>query len=162
MKIQFSRGKDKKDVLSIVRSDGSRSWQHQQPGIPAHDLTHYAVESELGLRDAFFGLVAKGWDITRLTDRDVRSMLPLEGLWAEFVVGLIQTERLASEPLSADEFNDMLTKELRNRGLVYDRRITEDELFRIRRTFMDIYSSWRLLKPSESITLEFISDPQTV
>src|SRR5215467_451241 len=137
LKVRFTRGKDKKDVLSVVRADGSQSWQHQQPGIPVHDLTHFAVESTLQLKNGFYGLLAQGWDITRLVDKDVRSMLPLEGLWTEFVVGLVQTERLSPEPLSATEFNDLLDKEKENFGLKYERRLTEDELFGIRRTFLD-------------------------
>src|SRR5262249_15442521 len=121
LNVQFTRGKDKKDVLSVVREDGSRSWQHQTAGIPAHDLTHFAGGLTFGLRNAFFGLVAQGWDITRLTDRDVRAILPPEGLWTEFVVGLVQTERFATEPFSAADFNDLLEKEKENFSLKYDR-----------------------------------------
>src|SRR5436190_2800556 len=126
LKVQFARGKDKKDVLSVVRADGSQSWQHQQPGIPVHDLTHFAIESTLGLKNGFYGLLAQGWDITRLTDKDVRSILPAEGLWTEFVVGLVQTERLSPEPLSAGEFNQMLDTEKKNRDFVFPRVVTEE------------------------------------
>jgi hypothetical protein len=155
LKVRFTRGKDKKDVLAVVREDGSQSWQHQQPGIPVHDLTHFAVESTLQLKNGFYGLLAQGWDITRLTDRDVRASLPREGLWTEFVVGLVQTERLAPEPLSALEFNNLLNKEKQNSGLQYDRELTDEELSRIRQTFLDLYLRWRLLKPGESLSLEF-------
>jgi len=155
LNVQFTRGKDKKDVLSVVREDGSRSWQHQTAGIPAHVLTHFAVESTLGLRNAFYGLVAQGWDITRLTDRDVRAILPPEGLWTEFVVGLVQTERLSTEPFSAADFNDLLEKEKENFSLKYDRQLTDDELFRIRQIFLEKYSEWRTLKPGESMSMNF-------
>jgi len=155
LKVQFTRGKDKKDVLSVVREDGSQSWQHQQPGIPVHDLTHFAVESTLRLKNGFYGLLAQGWDISRLTDRDVRSILPPEGLWTEFVVGLVQTERLSSEPLSAAEFNEMLETEKRNRSFVFPRVVTDEELRKIRELFATIYFQWRSLKPGESLPLEF-------
>ena len=155
LKVRFTRGKDKKDVLSVVRADGSQSWQHQQPGIPVHDLTHFAVESTLGLKNGFYGLVAQGWDITRLIDKDVRSLLPAEGLWTEFVVGLIQTERLAAEPLTAAQFNELLKKEKDNFGLNYDRQLSDDELFHIREKFLELYSNWRILKPGESLSVTF-------
>jgi len=155
LKIRFTRGKDKKDVLSAVRSDGSQTWQHQHPGIPAHDLTHFAVESTLRLKNGFYGLLAQGWDITRLIDRDVRSILPPEGLWVEFVVGLVQTERLAPEPLSAAEFNNLLEKEKENFGLKYDRHLSDDELSSIRQVFLENYSKWRALQPGESLSLIF-------
>ncbi len=139
----------------MVRKDGSQSWQHQTAGIPVHDLTHFAVETTLGLKNGFYGLVAQGWDITQLTAKDVRSILPVEGLWTEYVVGLIQTERLSPEPMSADEFNGQLEKEKQESGLKYDRRLTEDELFNIRKTFLAIYSEWRQLGPGESLSLTF-------
>jgi len=109
----------------------------------------------LRLSNAFFGLVAQGWDITRLTDRDVRAILPPEGLWTEFVVGLVQTERLATEPLSVADFNDLLEKEKENFGLKYDRQLTDDELLRIRQIFLEKYSEWRALKPGESMSMNF-------
>jgi hypothetical protein len=153
--IQFSRGKDKHDVLSVIRENGSRSWQHQQPGIPVHDLTHFAVESTLALADGFYGLLTQGWDITRLTDRDVRDVLPPEGMWTELVVGLVQAERTSPEPLSAADFNDLLEKEKTNFGLTVDRVLTEQELDRIRESFLHLFGKWRALKPGEEMTLEF-------
>jgi hypothetical protein len=155
LKVRFTRGKDKKDVLSVTREDGSQSWQHQQPGIPVHDLTHFAVESALHLKNGFYGLLGQGWDITRLTAKDVRSTLPIEGLWAEFVVGLVQTERLSPSPLPADEFNALLDQEKEKLALKLERRITEEELFEIRRLFLELYSQWRRLQPGESLSLTF-------
>jgi hypothetical protein len=157
LEVRFKRGKDKKDVLSVVREDGSQSWQHQQPGIPVHDLTHFAVESTLGLKNAFYGLLAQGWDISRLVDKDVRSILPVEGLWTEFVVGLVQTERLSNEPFSAGEFNEMLEREKGNHSLKFDRQVTGNELGKIRETFATLFFQWRSLQPGEEITLHFDS-----
>jgi hypothetical protein len=156
MKVQFRKGKDKKDVLSIVREDGSQSWQHQQPGIPVHDLTHFVVESTLGLKNSFYGLLSQGWDITRLTDKDVRSILPPEGLWTELIVGLVQTERLSPQPLSVEEFNEMLESSKRDFSLKYERRLTEEELSRIRAEFWSLYIRWRSLKPGERLSLDFV------
>jgi hypothetical protein len=157
LEVRFKRGKDKKDVLAVVREDGSQSWQHQQPGIPVHDLTHFAVESTLGLKNGFYGLLAQGWDISRLVDKDVRSILPVEGLWTEFVVGLIQTERLSTEPFTAAEFNEMLAKEKNNHSLRFDRQLTEDELRKIRETFATLIFQWRSLPPGGELTLHFDS-----
>ena len=155
LKVKFTRGKDKKDVLAVTREDGSTSWQHQQPGIPVHDLTHFAVESSLGLKNGFYGLLSQGWDITRLTAKDVRTLLPPEGFWTELVVGLIQTERLAPEPFSAAEFNELLMKEQNERGMKIDRILTDEELNLIRVSFLDLYSRWRQLQPGEALQLEF-------
>lgn len=55
---------DKYDLLRCVRRDGSAA-QTQMPrqGILPHDLVHYVVESALGYRHGFLGLVAAGADI---------------------------------------------------------------------------------------------------
>jgi hypothetical protein len=155
MKVQFTRGRDKRDVLVILRKDGTRSWQHQPAGIPVHDLTHFAVESTLGLKDGFYGLLAQGWDIMRLTDRDVRQVLPPEGLWTEFVVGLVQAERTSPDPLPAEEFNKLLESEKANCGLKFERALKDEELRQIRDCFTQLFMKWRALGPGETMTLDF-------
>src|SRR5712675_2192817 len=78
MLIQISR----RGVLRCVRGDGSVIWQKQggrNAGFFAlHDLTHFAVESVLGVRRGFFGLIAEGWDVEDMTGKGVRGALPGE------------------------------------------------------------------------------------
>jgi hypothetical protein len=55
---------DKLDLLRCVRRDGSETAVAMpRQGILPHDLMHYVVESGLGWRDGFLGLVAAGADI---------------------------------------------------------------------------------------------------
>ena len=70
-------------------------------------------------------------------------------------MGLVQTERLSPEPLSASEFNEMLETEKRNRSFVFPRDVTEEELRKTRELFATLYFQWRSLKPGESLSLEF-------
>ena len=56
---------DGRSALTLERADGTRTWQRQDRHaafFAAHDLTHLAVETTLGLREAFLGRVAQGWD----------------------------------------------------------------------------------------------------
>jgi len=55
---------DKYDQLDCVRADGSvtKAMMPRQ-GVLPHDLIHYVVESVLGYRHGFLGLVAQGVDI---------------------------------------------------------------------------------------------------
>src|SRR5947207_10613282 len=63
--IEFAKRKDGNTVLRCIRDDGSTSWQrvddNQAAFFPLHDLTHYAVETELGFGQGFYGLIADGW-----------------------------------------------------------------------------------------------------
>ena len=64
MIIRLSKGNNKQDTLTCVRTDGSTTWTHLHPNMFQHDLMHYAVESILGLQNSFFGQVANGIDIS--------------------------------------------------------------------------------------------------
>jgi hypothetical protein len=68
--IATKQGKaDKYDTLRCVRRDGSEAVsQLPRQGILPHDLVHFVVESELGWRNGFLGLVAAGADIASLLD----------------------------------------------------------------------------------------------
>jgi hypothetical protein len=66
MKLIASRAgrTDKYDQLRCVRRDGSATGcAMPRQGILPHDLVHYVVESTLGWRHAFYGMIAAGTDI---------------------------------------------------------------------------------------------------
>jgi len=109
MLIRFSRPKGV-PVLTCVRDDGRATYSKSRHGefFALHDLLHYAVESTLGLRDSFFGLVARGWTIADFDGPGVLEKLPPEAGQTEFIVGLLLQDYMAGEPGSADEFNRAL------------------------------------------------------
>lgn len=60
---------DKYDRLRCIRRDGSETaCDMPRQGILPHDLVHYVVESALGYRHGFLGLVAGGADIRAVLD----------------------------------------------------------------------------------------------
>ncbi len=80
LRITLTAHTDGNVVLQCERDDGSATWQRQQGRharfFPLHDLTHYAVETRLGFRQGFFGLIAAGWDIEDTTGKGRRGPLP--------------------------------------------------------------------------------------
>lgn len=68
--IATKRGKaDKYDGLRCIRRDGSESaCDMPRQGILPHDLAHCVVESALGYRHGFLGLVAGGAEIRDIVD----------------------------------------------------------------------------------------------
>ena len=55
---------DKLDLLRCIRRDGSEtSTAMPRQGILPHDLVHVVVESGLGWRHGFLGMIAAGFDI---------------------------------------------------------------------------------------------------
>ena len=112
MVIQLKKGRDGPATLACVRADGSRTWGKEHPFFPVHDLTHCAVESVLGLDQAFFGLIATGWDIDDFAKPGASRRMPSEAIMAEHVVGVFDRERTLPAPLSASEFNETVVASL--------------------------------------------------
>lgn len=80
MRVQITKKGNGSGVLRCVRAEGSVTWQKQTDRHAAffalHDLTHFAVETTLGYRRGFFGLIAEGWEIEDTTGKGARGPLP--------------------------------------------------------------------------------------
>ena len=102
MFIQLKKGRDGPATLACVRADGSRTWGKEHPFFPVHDLTHCAVENVLGFDQAFFGLIATGWDIDDFTKPGASRKLPFQAIVAEHVVvvAIFVVREDAVEPLT--------------------------------------------------------------
>ena len=72
--------------------------------MPAHDLTHFAVESTLGVRRGFYGLLTEGWEITDFAKPWPRGPIPDEALVVELIVGVLDAERRQGEAMTAAAF----------------------------------------------------------
>jgi hypothetical protein len=96
LQIEIAKQPDGAGVLRCIRQDGSVTWQKQTKHaahFAVHDLTHFAVETVLGYRRGFFGLIAQGWDVDDTTGKGARGVLPAEAIKVEKIVGLFDSER---------------------------------------------------------------------
>lgn len=159
MKIEITKKKDGSAILKCVRADGSEVWQKQQgPSaafFPLHDLTHYSVESELGIRDAFFGLVASGWSIEDTTGKGTRGALPANAIFVEHVVGTLDSERASGSRWPATDFNETIARAFAGAGLTVPRALTEDDILRIRKRRAELFAEWRELPSGATLHLAF-------
>src|SRR5690606_20586325 len=88
MLIRFTRLTNERHRFEIVRDDGTREAHDLETrSTLAHDLTHYAVEIEVGLRGAFYGRLASGMKYAELT---TTAKAGPEAMQAERVVALLQ------------------------------------------------------------------------
>ena len=72
--------------------------------MPAHDLTHYAVESILGFSRGFIGLCAEGWDIGDF-EKDAPKNLPPEAGLAEVIAGELSRMEMTGQWGTVEECN---------------------------------------------------------
>ncbi|HZE12780.1 MAG TPA: hypothetical protein VE086_03400 [Chthoniobacterales bacterium] len=162
--IEFAKRKDGNTVLRCVRDDGSSTWQRnedQHAGFfPIHDLLHYAVESELGFAQGFFGLIGAGWNMDQTTGKSARGPLPHEALEVEHFVSLFTAEWNSATVWTAAEFAEQATSFARARGWPAPRYLTDEQLTHVRDRFNELVARWRDLPDGETLRLEFPATPR--
>lgn len=154
MIIRLKKGRGKPDVLTCIRSDGSTTWTRLR--IPAqHDLVHYVVETTLGLRDSFYGLVARGVDITDFEKPKEQQTFqtPIEAIHTEYIVGLLQMELVNSAPY--EDFNAQLRAMCEQNKFPVPPGITLDKIRRIRQAVGEILYEWQTIAPGQTFELTF-------
>jgi hypothetical protein len=145
--VQIAKRADGSGVLRCTRADGSVTWQKQTRHaihFALHDLTHFAVESTLGFRRGFFGLIAEGWEIDDTTGKGARGPLPQEAGEVEHLVGMFDTERGSGVLLTVEDFESYSA-----------RRLTHEEIGRVRTCRGELFSRWSALEPGSTMELRF-------
>jgi hypothetical protein len=149
-------------VLTCIRDQGPVTVQQTGYGgfFALHDLMHLAVETTLGLRQAFFGLVSEGWNFETFGDKDdprYRTM-PVEAELAERLVGCLSrrySERAWQDPelllLFTEEINQEITPAMTT-GFV---RLEPEQITQIYSRFDELAARWAAVPIGEHLELEF-------
>ena len=157
--IALKKKTDGSASLACRRADGSPTWQRPEGAqgrfFPRHDLTHYAVETVLGLDQGFYGLVASGWEFSDFGHPWPRGPLPASALAAELIVGYLDTERAAGTTWSAGEFNAKAAEYFNALGDAPGLALREADLDRIRQTRAALFARWDALPPGATLELSF-------
>jgi len=137
-------------VFSAKRADGTMTWQkHVGPNarfFPFHDLTHFAVETELGAREGFYGLLAAGWDIGDTEGKGSRGALPHEAILVEHLVGMFDRERIGgAPPMDSDQFRANLQLLVNGGQIAAAPTLTTEQLSRVRKRIGELRERWAML-----------------
>ena len=165
--IRIKKNADGSAALTCTRPDGSVTWQRQLGShglfFPRHDLTHYAVETVLGLHTAFYGLIASGWDISDFGPPYPRGRIPETAGVAELIVGFLDTERASGTRWSAADFNEKAAIFYRDHVLnIMPPTLTDDDLARIRQRRAELFSDWDAVAPGSALELQFAAEAEPV
>jgi hypothetical protein len=150
MLIEIVKRPDQSGVLRCTRDDGSIAWQKQErhgTHFALHDITHYVVETTLGLRSAFFGLISQGWEVIDTTGKGSRGPVPPEAATAESIVGLFDSERASGTDWTPDEIHEF--------GSEAARQLTPEQIETIRQRRSEIFQRWRQIPIGQSLQLRF-------
>ena len=158
LKIQITKRGDGSGLLKCVRADGSVAWQKQERHavfFALHDLTHFAVESTLGFRRGFYGLIAEGWEVEDTTGKGAHGRLPDEAGEVEYLVGSLDAERAGGATWTADEFNEHAAIYAASSGRAQPRRLTDEDLARVRARRKALFREWSELAPGGALEMEY-------
>jgi hypothetical protein len=147
LRIEIAKRADGVGVMRCTRQDGSVTWQKQPKHgahFALHDLTHYAVETALGYRRGFFGLIAEGWLVEDTTGKGARGPLPVEAVEVERIVGLFDSERGSGMLWTVEEFNEFAPRPL-----------TEAEILKVRALRGTLFKQWSAIEPGRELELRF-------
>lgn len=166
LEITFRARGDGDVVMECVRADGTRTWQRQKGAraafFPFHDLTHYAVETVLGAREGFYGLIAAGWDIEDTGGKGARGPLPAEAALVEHLVGLFQLERMGgAEPLTTESLALALAPRTGPGALPPLPPLRDEQLQRVRDERDRLLDAWARTAPGETLALSFTRPPRS-
>ena len=157
--IRIKKKSDGSSALSCERADGSVTWQSQEGArgrfFPLHDLTHYAVETSLGHRRGFFGLIAEGWNVTDFGAPWSRGRIPADAEPSELIVGFLDAERAGGDCWTAEELMEKMRLHAGESGGAVDWRVTEAQLEQIRALRADLFDRWGALPVGATLELTF-------
>ena len=165
--IRLTKRNDGGYVIECARADGSVTWQKSQGGkaqfFPLHDLTHYAVETELRHRRGFYGLLAEGWDFDDFGKDWGKRPYPADAEPSELIVGMLDVDgygvAAGGTPTTAAEINASARTFLEQRGAKGAAtevvRLTDDELSRIRQRLHQLREQWDRLPFGQTLELPF-------
>jgi hypothetical protein len=162
LRIRLKRHSDGSASLTLTRRDGSVTWQRQTGSLalvfPQHDLTHFAVESTLGYRGAFYGLVADGWEISDFAKPWPRGPIPVEAREVEILVGLFDGMRSARGQLDAAEINQqllVLVNDSKFADQITPRVLTDADVAAVRQLRDALLDRWSAIQAGDALELEF-------
>lgn len=160
MTIQFKKNNSKPSTLTCIRADGSRTWDKLQVGFESHDLAHFAIETELGFTNAFYGLLAKGYDIQDFAlpieqrpKELISKNLPAESLQTEHIANLLLIGHYQKD-ISSD-FINQLKGILKESDLAFPEILTPERLKKINSHFEELILKWDALGEGETLELRF-------
>ena len=155
MLIRITKGRDGPSTLTCVREDGTSTWIKVSDYFPIHDMTHYVVETTLGIPNAFYSLVRDGWDISDFATKGASKRIPPQANLVEALVSRLQNDLMPGSNFTAETYNDEVIAVLEGIGNPGRRHVTDEELGAMRTALRDLVAKWKAVGPGQALEVPF-------
>ena len=155
MTIAFSKKENKQHTLTCTRTDGSQTWMQVSDFFVAHDLMHYATETVLQYKDAFYGMLNRAINITDFEKPKSQRTVVLseQAIIAEHLVNLLLIEH--NQGAMAD-FNETLLLSFAADNPEIKPPVVSEEMYKkIHNIFNEQINKWYKLATGETLVLNF-------
>ncbi len=143
-------------VITAIRRDGSTTSGQLGTGDFGawHDLAHYAVETTLGLRSGFLGLLEQGWNFGDFTAPGAAAGFPDEAIAAECIVGQLTNLVLSGPEVDCDDFNWLVGLAVGGvRPQAVAPVLDKKQFHALRECYEGLLARWRALPDGEALQL---------
>ncbi len=158
--IHLKKENNKATVLYCTRENNATTYAKLHKGLEIHDIAHYIVEQHLGFKNAFYGLLSKGYAIEdfqlpkkQRSEALYPKNLHHEALVTEHIVNLLQTEFIQPEP-KMDILKTLKTI-LSENELPFPTDLTTEKLLLITEELKVQMVKWNTLASGEKLELIF-------
>lgn len=160
LQIQIKKEPNKPSTLSCTREDGSITYAKLQLDFEIHDIAHFVVERRLQLKNAFYGLLSRGYQINdfmlpKLERPDAlqpQNLLP-EALATEHLINLLTIDFMHPDH-EMDVFNT-LEDILKEHHLAFPKKIQKEEIILIQNELSAWMSKWNELPHGKVLEMIF-------
>lgn len=158
---ELKKRADARAQLVLIREDGSHTLGTIGPSDgfgPVHDLTHFAIESTLGLDEGFLGMCASGWEIADFEVKGTAHRLPREAVFAEIAAGELSRQLIMRQVSSLEDFLWAIDLSLTKQAEGFARPdISEAQFATILARINEEWARWRALAPNGTLQLSYMS-----
>ena len=152
MRITFTK-KNGRTQLVCHRADGSAVIASLGPQTPYHDLGHFVVERQLGIKNGFFGYVEQGYSVEDLSKKEVILTLDAEAWQSEILTRALGS--LTTGACTLEQFPELVNSELKQFDWPTVNTLTEKRIAEMLDEFQQLISRFNQLDEGESMLLEF-------
>ena len=155
MIIQIKKRANSKHIISYVRDGLETYWIEADNFLVLHDICHFAIETTLGYKSAFWGLVNSGINPSDFEDKEKRDRLNLsnEAWYAEHLANLFLIEYTQGAFGNINEvFKQCMLEHNPSIAII---QFSDAEIEAIRTSLHQLINSWNMVEDGNFLTLEF-------